>query len=155
MKPSSIQRWLFGIILLALAQNAQAEGFSMGAGFDLPSLLEVRVGYEARDFGVRAYLDVLTLWAGVDGYAKLPLNDSGLSFMAGAGVITDFKSVGFRGVIGWEWVLAANVALVAELRPILLPSLWASDPNPLINIGNYLLQSWLLFSASFALEYRF
>ena len=155
MKRSGILKWLIGVTLLVLAQNAQAEGFSVGAGFDLPSLVEVRVGYEARDFGVRTYLDVLSHWVGVDGYAKLPLGDSGVSFRAGAGVITDFKSVGFRGVLGWEWMLAPNVALVGELRPLLVPSLWASDPNPFVNIGNEILQIWLLLSVTIALEYRF
>ncbi len=155
MKRSSIVRWLIGAILLALAQSARAEGFSVGAGFDLPSLIEVRVGYEASDFGVRAYLDPLGLLAGADIYAKAPVNDFGASFRIGAGVITDFQSVGFRGVLGVEWVIVPNVALVFELRPILLPSLWVSSSDPLVYSFNGVLQALLLFSSSVALEYRF
>jgi hypothetical protein len=116
MKRSTVYRLIVGVIVLALSDGARAEGFSVGAGFGLPSLIEIRVGYEARDFGGRAYVDLTSLWTGADVYAKLPVGDFGLSFRLGAGVLTDFKSVGFRGVIGTEWVFVPNVALVFEYR---------------------------------------
>jgi hypothetical protein len=155
MKRSGIRRWLIGVILCAFAQSARAEGFSVGAGFGLPSLIEVRVGYEARDFGVRTYLDLVSLWAGADGYAKLPVRDSGLSLRLGAGLLTDFKSVGFRGVIGAEWVFVPNAALVFEYRPIFLISSSASSSDPFVNILYAIGQAFLIFSFTVALEYRF
>ncbi len=155
MKRSSIVKWLIGVILLAFAQSARAEGFSVGAGLDFPSVIEVRVGYEARDFGVRTYLDLVSLWAGADVYAKLPVGDSGLSYRVGAGVLTDFKSVGFRGVLGAEWVFVPNVAFVFDWRPIFLVSSSDSSSDPLVNLLYTIGRAFLIFSFTIALEYRF
>lgn len=116
------------MIVLVFGHTALAQGFSVGTGLDFPSLLEVRAGYETNDFGVRAYLTLFGLF-GADIYAKVPTKNLNFHFRFGAGVFSDFRALGFRGVIGVEWMIAANTGLVFELRPMYFPSFWSDTWN--------------------------
>lgn len=146
------------MIVLVFGHTATAQGFSVGAGLDSPGLLEVRVGYETDDFGLRTYLTLFGLF-GADIYAKVPTQNLNFhfNFRFGVGVLTDFRELGFRGVIGVEWMIAANTGLVFELRPMYFPSLWSDtwNSNPFLLVPAILLGWLTLGSFTLSLEYHF
>jgi hypothetical protein len=160
MKRSTVYRLIVGVIVLALSDGARAEGFSVGGSLGLPLILEIRVGYEADDFGVRAYVAppiLLKTVVGADAYAKFPMNEYGLKLRVGAGALTDFLSVAFRGVVGFEVPIGPNVFAFYEWRPIVVPSLWfgPSSTNVLDEAAIRLARVFTLLSFSLGLEYRF
>jgi hypothetical protein len=86
MKLSKILRLFVLLMVFTVGQNAWAQGFSIGAGLGLPSLLEVRVGYETNDFGVRSYLNLIGLW-GADIYARVSVLNPNVTYRIGVGVV--------------------------------------------------------------------
>jgi hypothetical protein len=156
MQLSKILRLFVALMVFAVGQNAWAQGFSIGVGVDLPTFVEVRVGYETNDFGVRTYLGLAGL-LGADIYAKGALGSSDRGFRLGVGIFTDLSGIAFRGVIGTTWAISPNVVLSYEWRPMYIPSLWAdtSGSNPLVTIGYTLARAFTLFSMTFSLEYHF
>jgi hypothetical protein len=149
------------MIVLVFGHTATAQGFSVGAGLDLPSFFEVRVGYETNDFGVRAYLTYFGLW-GADVYARIPTATPTLAFRYGAGVVVSkaFQEVGIRGLIGIAWTATPNTVLAFEFRPMYLPSLWSdtptSDPVYLVTVFSKAFgRLFALFSITLSFEYHF
>ncbi len=151
--------WLIMLVFM-FAQGAWAQGFSVGASLDSPSVLEVRVGYEAQDFGVRAYLTYLGLW-GADVYASID-RTSNIAVRFGVGIVVfkDFQDLVIRGLIAIASTVAPNTVLALEFRPMYLPSLWSdtpiSDPVYLVTVfSKAFARLFTLFSITFSLEYHF
>ena len=148
------------MIVLVFGHTATAQGFSVGAGLDFPSLLEVRVGYETNDFGVRAYLSYFGLW-GADIYARIARTSNiAVRFGVGVMVFKGFQEVGIRGLIAIASTVAPNTVLALEFRPMYLPSLWSdtptSDPVYLVTVFSKAFgRLFTLFSITFSLEYHF
>jgi hypothetical protein len=156
MQLSKILRVFVLMVVCSIGQSAWAQGFSVGVGLDFPTLIEVRVGYETNDFGVRSYLGLAGL-LGADIYAKGAFGNSDRSFRLGVGIFTDLKGIAYRGLIGITWSISPNVVFSYEWRPMYIPSLWTDTPNSnaFINVGNALVRAFTLFSMTVSLEYHF
>jgi hypothetical protein len=160
MKLSKILKLLVILMVFAVGQNTWAQGFSIGGGLGLPSLLEVRVGYETNDFGVRSYLNLIGLW-GADIYARVSVPNPNVTYRIGIGVVFNKDvEVGFRGLVGIAWSLTPNIVLTYELRPMYFPSLWSdtSTTNELFLFNAFakaIGQLFSLVSMSLTLEYHF
>lgn len=148
------------MIVLVFGHNALAQGFSVGTSLDSPGLLEVRIGYETNDFGVRAYLTYFGLW-GADIYTRIA-RTSNITVRFGVGIVVfkDFQDVGIRGLIAIASTVAPNTVFALEFRPMYLPSVWSetptSDPVYLVTVFSKAFgRLFTLFSITFSLEYHF
>lgn len=154
------KRWLIAVILCALgfATHAHAEGFSVGGAVGLPTLLEARVGYDAPEFGVRAYITALSTVIGADAYAKFPLGWMTIRLGGGVFSFSPFTELGFRALIGFVFQLEPNVFLVSELRPMFIPSLLSGasgERGVVFGIFSHLALAMTLISFSVSLEFHF
>jgi hypothetical protein len=141
--------------------RAQAgSGGTVGFGLGLPTLLEVRLGYQAEDFGVRAYGGSLIVTAlGVDGYARLQTDwgawrvGGGLAYLSEGFSATQWLAL--RALLGAELRLSQSVALTLEWRPG-YPLLLSSGPGGTASAevvrGN--LVQYLLLALNLGFEFR-
>ncbi len=108
--------WILALMWVGLAQ---AQSFSVGAAVGLWPVADLRAGYEAPEFGLRAYYDLASSF-GVDAYARLG------NARLGGGVLFFGGEVVPRLLLGGVLEVAPNLVLALEYRPALLLGLWNS-----------------------------